>query len=188
MSAARRVAAAIVALAAVAGLGFLSRAPLPAADPGEAALRLSWRLRGEEAGECRFPTAAELEDLPPHMRNPDACAVVVPPYRLTAEVDGRPLVDARVEARGAHGDRPLFVYRDLRLPAGTHAVRIRFAPDGGPDGGPDEGDADGRSGDEEDTAPLVLHIEETLTLGPGDVLLVTRHPDTGALEVRRPRG
>ena len=152
-------------------LGALSRLPVDGVHADRGALRFSWRLRAEEAGECRRPTAEELQDLPAHMRNPDACAGQAPAYRLRVEVDGEEQFEDRVEASGVRGDRPLFVYRELLLAPGRHEVRVRFAPETG-----------------DTTAARRFHLDTLLSIEAGDVRLVTRNEDTGALEVVRPRG
>jgi len=158
----------------MASLGALSRVPVSAAAAEQAALRFSWRLRAEEAGECRHPTEEELRDLPVHMRNPDACVGPVPAYRLRVEVSGQRHIDDRIEASGARGDRPLFVYHQLLLQPGRHAVRVSFEPD------------DGREAESRISAGM--HLDAVLDLEEGQVLLVTRNEDSGALEVVRPRG
>ncbi|HSG46571.1 MAG TPA: hypothetical protein VLA43_02035 [Longimicrobiales bacterium] len=170
MSRASTVLAVAVTLGLVVALGALSRIPLEGDHAGDAAVRLAWRVRAEEVGGCRRPTAEELAELPVHMQNPDACVGSIPPFRLTAEVDGATLADAVVEAAGARGDRPLYVYREIILEPGTHQVRVRFTPE---NGAVEEGD-------------LVLAFEGPVALAPGQILLLTRAQSDGALEVRAP--
>jgi hypothetical protein len=105
------------------------------------------------------------------MRNPDSCVGQLPSHRLRVQVDGEERFDLLVEASGARGDRPLFVFRELLLPPGRHEVQVSFSPDGTEAG-------DGRG----------LFLDTALDIGPGDVRLVTRNEDTGLLEVVRPRG
>ncbi len=169
MSALQRITGAAVAAALVVGLGFLSRAPVAGEHAGEAALRLTWRLRAEEVGECRRPSAEELAQLPVHMRNPDACVGAIPPYELVAEVDGAERIRTTIEAAGARGDRPLYVYRQLLLEPGSHQVHVRFSRDG----------SDGDDG--------TLTFRGEVTLEAGQVLLLTR-TEAGELEVREPAG
>ena len=168
---ARIVLGAVVAVLLAIALGGLSRFPVSGVHETQAALRFTWRLRAEEAGECERPSAEELADLPVHMRNPDACVGPVPAHRLRVQVDGEERFDIMIEASGARGDRPLFVFREMLLPPGRHDVRVSFAPDG-----------EGRTGERG------LFLDTALDLGPGDVRLVTRNEDTGALEIARPRG
>ncbi len=160
-----------VAVVITIALGGLSRWPVSGVHEASAALRFSWRLRSEEAGECERPSAEELADLPAHMRNPDGCVGPVPAHRLVVQVDGEERFDIVIEASGARGDRPLFVFRELLLPPGRHDVRVSFAPDGA-----------------ETAGERGLFLDAALDLGPGDVRLVTRNEDTGALEIARPRG
>ena len=159
-----------VAVSITFTLGFLSRAPVSGIHETQAALRFSWRLRAEEAGECERASAEELADLPVHMRNPDACVGPVPAHRLRVRVDGEEQFDLVVEASGARHDRPLFVLRELLLAPGRHEVQVTFAPD--------DGGVDGRG----------LFLDTAVDIGPGDVRLVTRDEDTGALVIMRPRG
>jgi len=168
MAAGRYALGTLVAVACAVVLGALSRQQIPNTGTPEAALRFSWRLRSEEVGDCRHPTEQEMEALPAHMRNPDACVGQVPDYRLLVRVNGEERFDDRVRASGARGDRPLFVYREIRLRPGTHDLQVRFTPEDGSDA-------------------VSLDLDSDLTLGANEVLLVTRNEDTGTLEVVRPR-
>lgn len=151
-------------------LGFLARAPLEAHDADRAALRLAWRLRGEEVVACRRPTEAELAELPVHMRNPDACVGEIPPFVLEVRVDGEARVSRTVRPAGVRGDRPLYVYEELSLEPGRHDLVVWFR----------------REGDAESSAMVrELRLEASVELAPGQVLLVTRN-DAGQLEVRAP--
>jgi len=139
--------------------------PLPGAPPEDGLLRLDWRVRGEEAGGCIRPTEAELERLPPHMRNPDACEGGLPPYRLTVRIDGTLVLNEVVRGGGVRGDRPLTVYAEVPLAPGARRIRIDFAP-------ADEG--------------LRLSTEGTMEIEAGRVLLAVRRQDTGELVLRPP--
>ncbi|MEQ9569436.1 MAG: hypothetical protein RLN75_04545 [Longimicrobiales bacterium] len=157
-----------VSLALVGLLAAASRVPIPALDADSAVVRLSWRLRAEEGAECRRPTQEELDRLPVHMRNPDACIGDLAPYELRVDVDGTARVSRIVRPAGVRGDRPIFVYDELRLAPGRHTLSVRFGvQDAGNDDDP------------------VLSLETTVDLEGGRVLLVTRGAD-GALEARRP--
>jgi len=166
--AARAAVRAIVTLLLLLGLAALSRVPLRSGDAGDAALRFSWRLRGEEAAVCRRPTPDELADLPIHMRNPDACVGDLPPFEFRVDLDEVTRVSRLVHPSGVRGDRPLFVYDELRIPPGRHRLSVRFGPQDGGD------------------APLGgLALDTTIVLEAGQVLLVSRTVG-GDLEVRTP--
>jgi hypothetical protein len=162
----------LASVALVASMGALSRLPYSASDEGETALRLSWRFRGEEAASCRRPTEAELEELPAHMRNPDACSGTLPSFELRVEIDGETKVARMVRPSGARGDRPVFVYHELRLSPGIHRVAVRFGPADAPEP-PTE------------VAIRALLLDTLVSFDPDRVLLVTRGR-SGALEVREP--
>lgn len=174
---ARRTGALALAGAFVLGLGTLTRLPYRVAGEDEARVRLSWRIRGEQAGGCRTPTAEELEALPVHMRNPDACVGSVPPFRLRVEVDGRVVLDDEVRPSGARGDRPVYVFRDLPVGSGAHRVRIHFVQQEGADAG-DAGTGGTRR-------PLRLELDRELRLGPRQIALVTLDADRMELVVLR---
>lgn len=158
----------VVSAGLVALLAAASRVPLSAPDADRSVVRLSWRLRAEEGAECRRPTPEELEQLPVHMRNPDACVGELAPYELRIVVDGAPRVTRVVRPAGVRGDRPIFVYDELRLDPGRHTLSVRF------------GVQDGGGGDD-----AALSLDTTVDLEAGRVVLVTRGGD-GALEARSP--
>jgi hypothetical protein len=123
----RRALGAITAAASLAFLAALSRVPY-AAEPGaDALLRLAWRARGERVEQCRRLTPAELARVPAHMRQEIQCTGRIVPYRLRVALDGREVINELVQAAGARHDRPLYVFRELRVPPGPHALAVRFA-------------------------------------------------------------
>lgn len=130
---ARAAVGAAVAVALALGISAGSRVPVNFSSPDDALLRLSWRMRGVTAEECRTLSQEELERLPVHMRNPRACIGVIAPYALTLSVDGVVLAADTVRPPGARGDRPLNVLREFALTPGVHRVALRFQavlPDG----------------------------------------------------------
>lgn len=98
------------------------------APPDHGVLRLAWRITSQKVSLCRERSPAELEKLPLHMRLPRVCSDHLLPYVLTVAVDGQPRLVRRVEAAGAHSDRPIYIQEDLPLPPGRHAVAIAFEP------------------------------------------------------------
>ncbi len=170
-----RAGAVVVTLAGAAILAALSAWPMPGDPPEHALLRLDWRLRGEEAGDCLRPREEDLERLPVHMRNPDACLGALPPYHLRLWVDGALLVDDLVRGGGAREDRPLTVYRAVPLTPGSRRIRAEFVRE-----------AQTLSDADHAKPPVALHVESEATLEPGRVLLIVRRQDTGTLEVRSP--
>ncbi|MEX2527253.1 MAG: hypothetical protein WEA09_06400 [Gemmatimonadota bacterium] len=162
-------------LAAVSGGGLALCSSLPLAwSQGETAfLQLSWRVRGEETGECPRPTPEQLAELPPHMQNPDACVGGLPPYDLRLRVDGEEVLQKRVVGGGARGDRPLTVYERVSISPGMREIQVEFQ----------------RGSDAQEGTPsaVSLTLEAQAHLDGGEVGLVSRHPATGRLELRRPQ-
>lgn len=176
MSMGPRVSAVAIAVGLLGAVGLLSRVSVAGEDAGGSALLLTWRVRSEEVGRCRTPIPEELEHLPSHMRNPDACVGPMPPYQLTVEVDGNLLVETLVEPSGNRGDRPLYVFREIGLEPGTHGVRVRFVRQGPTVDGSDP-----------DSGIASLEFDGTVSLGSGEVKLLTRN-EGGGFEVREPAG
>jgi hypothetical protein len=173
-----RGAAVVVTVGAAWGLAVLSALPMPGDPPTHALLRLDWRLRGEEAGDCLRPTQADLDALPPHMRNPNACLGALPPYHLRLWVDDVVVIDEEVRGGGARQDRPLTVYRDVPVEPGVRRLRAEFVR------------ATADEGTEavmpQERPALALRAEGEARLAPGQVLLIVRRQDSGALVIREP--
>lgn len=156
----------IVAVVGTAAMVALSQAPYQANPDADGILRLSWRYQAPEAIDCRRPTAEELAALPTHMRNPDACVSTPVPYGLTLTIDGVAVLDETLHAAGARQDRPVFVFRELSLPAGEHELEVVFASR------PEEADV---------SPPMTLSWAERLTVEPRDIVLIGYDRESGAL-------
>jgi hypothetical protein len=181
----RRVAGAVLAVLVTAGIAALSRVPYEPTHPDEALIRLSWRTPGAFVEECRTPSPEELERLPVHMRRERICEGRLVPYRLHVALDGRVVIDEVVRAAGAREDRPLYVFRELPVPAGEHRLEVVW----------EEAEAGaaalrglaGRPGE----APPRLTLDARVRLAPRDISLVTYDMDERVLVARgrgRPEG
>jgi hypothetical protein len=115
----------LLAAALLAGIAWLSNLPL-GREPDQGVVRLAWRMVGERVSLCRRRSAAELEGMVPHMRQPLDCRVRLLPYRLRVTLDGAPVIDRPVESAGAQGDRPLFVQEELAVSPGPHRLEMTF--------------------------------------------------------------
>lgn len=165
----------VVTLAALVGVGAVTRLPLGARERAAAELRLSWRMRAEPERVCRIRTAEELARLPAHMREEEICERRSLPYRLKVTVDEAVLEDRQVVAAGAHGDRPLYVFERFTLQPGARAVRIELTREGGEQAGLRE---HARGGEAPTHAlppipPLQLVLDTTLTFAGSEVRVVT---------------
>jgi hypothetical protein len=122
----RRALGLVLAVGFACGVAWLSSAPTTYATAEDATLRLSWRAPGVRLEECRRRTAEELEALAPHMRTPEVCSGRFADYSLHVDLDGASAIRDTVRPGGARGDRPLYVYRDLAVRPGPHAVEVQF--------------------------------------------------------------
>ena len=168
----RRALAGALAAVLVAVLVLLSRLPWTAEPEPDSLVRLSWRSVGERVEECREPSEAELAALPRHMRLPKICEGRVAPFRLRVELDGVAALDELVRAAGAREDRPVYVFRELRVSPGEHRLAVYFDAER-PPGSPAA-----------EAAPL--RLEETLLLAPRAVALVTYDAEARRLVLRGP--
>jgi hypothetical protein len=135
----------------------------PTTESGGGLVRLSWRLRGDAV--CRRPTPAELERLPAHMRDPDACMGRGSDWDLTVRVDDTEMVRDRLAPAGARGDRPVFVLRDVPVSPGRHRLDVVFDPVGRP----------GERGH---------RLERSVDVARGEVVLVTWDAEAERLVLR----
>jgi hypothetical protein len=198
------VAGAVVAVGASFGLAALSRAPLAAYPDDAPVLRLAWSVRPERIERCRTLTDAELADVPAHMRQRVQCEGRSATYRLVAMVDGGVRLDTMVTGGGARNDRPVYVFRELGLPAGNHRLTVRFerepvagagmtASDDRDDGAASDDtlmaaraprEAEERTRRQEEAVPPMLELVADIAPADRDVLLVTYDIDRRALILR----
>jgi hypothetical protein len=160
----RRVLGWALAVAVTLGVVGLSRAPYAVERGDHAEIRLAWRFKSERVRSCRALRPEELANVPEHMRQTEVCERGLRPYRLAVSLDGTALPDDTIRARGAEGDRPLFVFRRFAVAPGSHALRVAFTPVGG-----------GRD---------TLALDTAVVLAARRVALLTLDEDSGRLVVR----
>lgn len=208
MSRAQRAVGVAIAVALLVVLTALSRVTYATHDAERALLRLSWRARGERIERCRRATAAELANVPAHMRREVICeGVHVAPYRLRVAVDEHTLADGIVAGTGVAGDRPIYLLREFAIHPGERRVQVTFdrqapAGDAG-ETGEGSGAANpgrdqprpGRESTQRDherearrgTVPPHLTIDTTLVVRAGSVILVTYDSELRRLQLVTPR-
>lgn len=169
---ARRAAAVLVAVAATAAVAWLSRLPSEFGSSGDrnATIRLSWRAAGVPVEDCRTRTEKELAALPVHMRSPQECTRALAPFELAVALGGNPVVRDTVFPKGARGDRPVYVFRDLPAAAGRVPISITFEALAGEEAQADE-------------APTRYAWDGVVEVAAGHVALVTLDGE-GKLVVR----
>ena len=124
MSAARRMSAAALAALSAIAIAAGSRVPWTASPAHRALLRHSWRASSEAAERCRPLSEEEKADLPVHMRVPEVCETRIIPYLLEVRIDGAASAPDTLHGAGAREDRPVVVFREIPLSAGSHDVEL----------------------------------------------------------------
>jgi hypothetical protein len=171
-----------VAALVTLGIGAASQAPWTATGPDEALLRLSWRAQSETREECRPLTEEEKAELPIHMQVPEVCESQAIPYLLQVSIDGSVLLADTVHGAGAREDRPVYVFREIGLVPGRHALAVEFVPIGhgledleeaDRDEADDEDEDDEEDDDDEDDAGMLwLRYSEEVSIGEREVVLI----------------
>lgn len=184
-----------VAVAAILAAAIAAGSRFPWTGEGETAIvRLSWRARGEKVEECRPLTEREQADLPVHMRRSEICEGRVLPYALRVAIDGKVVVSDMLHGAGAREDRPVYVFREIRVEPGIHSLRIDFERLGPGVAVRREAREDAPGSDEagEDHARPEIHdapstpslsLETRIALDPREVVLVTHDPERARLVV-----
>lgn len=123
----RTLGAGLVSVLVTVAIAAGSRSSVALDGHGEALLRLSWRAEGQAIEECRRLSPDELARLPVHMRTPQSCVGRIADYELSVRLADREILIDTLTAGGARGDRPIYVFSDVSVPAGHHDVEVRFA-------------------------------------------------------------
>ncbi len=134
--------------------------PLP---PGYGELRLSLVHTTQRLKPCRRLSPAELQALPPNMRNVEQCERARAPARTWIELAGRPLLDATVMPKGLHNDGRVYLHRRWSMPAGRYSLVLGLRDT------PGEGDPDHEHRFELDLKPSASAL---LLVGDGTVQLL----------------
>jgi hypothetical protein len=125
-------------LAVAAGLALFSAWPW-AASPGDAALlKVAFKHVASPAAAGPALSREELERLPPHMRPQGGAAARTGRRRDTVvqvTLDGRRLLEATYRPGGLRHDGPTFVYEELPLPPGRHALEATLGETDAPRAG-----------------------------------------------------
>lgn len=114
------------ALAATVGMAWASNVRMTPYASHDAVLRLAWTARPERVEDCRPQSDEVLAKLPAHMRQFLICEGTTATYRLEVRREGTVIAEQIARGGGLHHDRPLYVFRDIPLPAGETAISVRF--------------------------------------------------------------
>lgn len=185
-----------------------SRRPYRLPGSAQAVLRLSWSGRPERIERCRRLSVEELEARPIHMRREVECEGRPARYLVRVTDDGNVLLADTVTGGGIRGDRAIHMLRELTMPAGGRQLAVEITrvdvvtPTGDSTAAPARGEELWRPGLEDrerreeaerqrqrlDRLPPELRWQEEVTLGEGEVVLVSYDPATRRLVARTGAG
>lgn len=147
-------------------IGWFSSAPAYRhLDEDQALLRISFRHPGKTVADCRTRSAEELAKLPPHLRTEQDCGRERSPVRIRVEIDGELLHDEVVPPAGLRRDGASSTYRRIPIAAGEHRLKVLVNDDRRVEGFNHQG-------------------ERSVTLSPGQVVLVDFVADKGGVIIR----
>lgn len=154
---------------------------------GHGVVRLSWRALGARVRVCETFIPSGQKELPPALQGAvQNCSITLLPYRLTAWVDGKTLVEKAVTPGGWRGDRPLFVNEGFPFLPGSYSLRVEFRPMAPPASG-------GKGKDDAALAQAralalkearTFELERAIPVQAGQVTLVGLDEEKGELFVR----
>ncbi len=194
-----------IALAAAFALASASSVRMTAHASPDSVLRLAWTARPERVEDCRAQSEEALAKLPPHMRQAVICEGTTASYHLIVRREGAVILDQIVRGGGLRHDRPLYVFHDVRVPAGESAISVRFdrvdattapavapprtdtalsesgAPGIGIDPARRQREIEERTRQRGEAIPPSLAVDAALRFVPHEVILVTYDPERRAL-------
>ncbi len=128
----------------------------------QALIKLSFTHSGKRVADCTQRTPAELAKLPPNMRAPMQCQRERSPVSVEVDLDGAPVFRHVAEPSGLSRDGASTVYHRMPASAGEHRLAVRLK-------------------DNARSAGFDFVRSETLTLKPGQVLVIDFDADKSAI-------
>ena len=174
-----RLSGVAVVVGIVSSLAWLSQAPIAQPGATDGLLRLAWRARPQRLELCQEQSAETLAALPAHMRSATVCSGASASYRLVVTRDDVVLDDRVIKAGGLRGDRPLYVFREIAVPAvaGDFTVSfVRVEPEPEPAGSQAPGSAADRTDDATlltEALPADVRFTARLDFAAGQVRLLS---------------
>jgi len=130
--------------------------------PQQALIKLSFTHHGKHVADCRQRTPEELAKLPPNMRAPMQCQRERSPVTVEVDLDGERIYRHVAAPSGLSKDGASTVYQRLEMLAGEHRLAVRL-----------KDSAHGSAFD--------YVREETVTLKPGQVLVIDFNAEKGGI-------
>jgi len=133
--------------------------------PDAALIKLSMVHSGKPRGACRERTAEELASLPPNMRAPVVCPRERSPVTVELDIDDRAVVRASAPPSGLSQDGASALYVRVPVTAGERALAVRL-------------------NDDATVAGFPYHLEQRVTLAPGQVLVIDFDAERGGITLQ----
>lgn len=131
----------------------------------QAMIKVSVARLGQPVGECRRLSDEELAKLPPNMRDPVQCPRERSPLTMKVDINGTQMLKRVVKPGGLSGDGTAAIYERLVVPAGEQNISVRFNDDVRP-------------------GAQVYEKESSLSLVPGQVLVIDFDPEKGGIVLK----
>ena len=108
-------------------VGYLSASPAyQYADPGNATIKLSLSHAADRVKPCVRLTPAQIAELAPNMRRPEACERQRLPLTVELEIDGEIVANIEASPSGLWGDGPASIYERFEAEPGRHTITARL--------------------------------------------------------------
>ena len=92
----------------------------------QAIVTVAFSHAGERRAECRTLSQEELMKLPPNMRLPSDCPRERSPVKVELFLDEELTISEIARAPGLYEDQGVDIYRKVKVPIGTHNLRIQM--------------------------------------------------------------
>ncbi len=92
----------------------------------QAVITVAFSHAGERREECRKLTQEELMKLPPNMRIPTDCPRERSPVKVELFLDEELAISEIAKAPGLYEDQGVDIFRKVKVPIGTHDLRIQM--------------------------------------------------------------
>lgn len=130
--------------------------------PDQALIKVSFTHHAPRLVDCIQRTPEELAKLPPNMRTPMQCQRERSAVAIEVDLDGKPVYRHVAEPTGLSRDGAATVYHRLPLLAGEHRLAVRVK-------------------DRMSSSSFNFNREQTVTLKPGQVLVIDFNPEKGGI-------
>ncbi len=128
----------------------------------QALIKVSFSRVGKPVGDCRVLSADELAKLPPNMREPTRCPRERSPLIVAVDIDGVTRLRRSAAPSGLARDGASALYERLVVPAGERRIAVRLS-------------------DDVRARDAGYHREATVTLAPGQVLVIDFDAERGGI-------